>query len=290
MTGAGGRVGRALVQRLGLERTVALYHRTPASGGILFDALKECLEDVVPNFDDIRACVILHAQSDPEVVASDPEGTDRLNVDSCIRVLESCRNAGVFPVFASSEAVFGQDGDRPWEETDDPVPCYRYGYQKLRVEEYLSASDTKFLILRIGRVMGDCPEEPAGFESWIKSVYNDCPIRCASDQLVSPVCLSDLADGIVRLIDLGASGLYHVAGERMLSRLELLEMFLEEARQYRIVDSVVVPCSLRDFPTSERRPLNSALSARKLWTILGREPISYRDICRRVAGVFVGMA
>lgn len=286
ITGASGYIGRALTRRLGAERVIPLYNRTPIAGGIRFDALNQRLEDVMERPDGATHCVILHADSSPNSVAAVGEQAERLNQDSCIQVVDSCRAWGLVPVFASSEAAYGQDLPIPYDETVEPIPCYAYGRCKVAVERHIAQAGIPALTVRIARVCGDAADDPSGFEGWIEAVKTNGVIRCAADQMLNPACLTDAVEGLARLIDGDFLGVYHLPGERQIPRIELLELFLAEVRRHRPVEVRIERCSLHDFPVKERRPLNSALDGRKIWRETGFSPTPHAEVCRRVAQSF----
>lgn len=286
ITGASGYIGRALIRHLGAERVIPLYNRTPIPGGIHFNALIQRLEDVMERPDGATHCIILHADSSPNSVAATGAAADRLNLDSCLSVVDSCRAWGLVPVFASSEAVYGQDAPAPYAEDVEPLPCFAYGRQKVEVERHILSLSLPALVVRIARVCGNEVDDPTGFESWIEAVRTNGTIRCAVDQLFNPVCLADAAEGLARLVDGNFTGVFHLPGERQIPRIELLEMFLAEVRRYRLVNVQVEHCSLHDFPVKERRPLNSALDGRKIWRETGFSPVPHVEVCRKIARIF----
>jgi dTDP-4-dehydrorhamnose reductase len=280
ITGASGYLGRPMCDRLGGERIIPLYNNSKMAGGQRFDALTMRLEDVIVSGDGISHGLIYHADSSPNACSEDFEKSNALNIDSCISVVDSFLKLGIKPVFASSEAVFGQDTAGPYVEADRPEPIFAYGRQKLAVEDYIQANCEDYLIIRIARVIGSDAKDPTGFEYWLNEIERDGVIRCASDQIMSPVCRDDATEGVARLIELDKSGIYHLPGARPIKRIDLLQLLLDEARD---VDVEVEQCSLHDFPVIERRPLNSTMDASK---IIGETSIrlrTYEEICRRIA-------
>lgn len=283
ITGASGYIGRRLTDALGVERAIPLFHRTQMMGGIRFDARMDSLDRVVSDWETISHCVVLHGNSKPNAVADDLISANALNVESCLRVIDALERHRVKAVYASSEAVFGQRGSGAYTEDVQPQPCFTYGRQKLAVERRLMASSDRHLIVRIARVCGSDAEDPTGFEDWLSAIRNNGRIRCAADQIIAPVCLTDAVDGLVRLIDADLTGIYHLAGERPIHRIDLLRMLIAEAVGVRPVSVVVEECGLHDFPVREPRPLNSSLDCSKLARATGYRATPYRELCRRLA-------
>ncbi len=282
VTGAAGYIGRALTRRLG-ARAVPLFHRTPVAGGYRFDALTDRLAGLGPALEGASHCVILHANANPNAVARDIAAADALNRDSCLRVIDDCLRLGLVPVFASSEAVFGQPTDRPFVETDVPQPCFAYGRQKREVEVFLEAAGRPFLTVRLARVFGGGGDDATGYSGWLAAIGAGASIECAADQIISPACLPDAAEGMARLIEGGHSGIFHLAGERPIRRIELLRLLIAAVGRHRPVQAPVVARRLADFPSAEPRPLNSSMSNGKIIAATGLAITPYDTIVDRLA-------
>ena len=283
ITGASGYLGRPLCARLGADRVVPLYNKAPIDGGYQFDALTMKLEQVIGSADGITHGVILHADSSPNARSENEEKSNALNIDSAISVVDSLVRLGIKPVFASSEAVFGQDREGPYVETDVPVPVFAYGRQKVAVEDHVRSHCPDHLIVRIARVIGSDADDPTGFEDWLDRIERSKTIRCAEDQIMSPACRDDAVEGVARLIELDCGGTYHLPGERPIMLIELLQLLLDEVCKSRTVDVEIERCSLHDFPVLERRPLNSTMDASKIIAETGLELTPYEVICERMA-------
>tara|TARA_Y100001934_G_C12365455_1_gene783213 strand:+ start:1732 stop:2652 length:921 start_codon:yes stop_codon:yes gene_type:complete len=292
VTGAAGYLGKPLCVRLGRERAIPLYHRTPMEDGIQFDALTMELEDVIDSPAEITHGVIFHADSSPNACSEDIERSNALNHDSSIAVIDSLIRMGIKPVFASSEAVFGQDKDGPYTESDIPEPVFAYGRQKVAVENYLRGTCDDYLIIRIARVYGSDADDLTGYEDWLDKIAHGGTIRCADDQIMSPACRDDAVEGTCRLIDLNLSGIYHLPGARPILRIDLLQLLIDEVRRIRPVDVVVERCSLHDFEVIEPRPLNSTMESAKIIEDTGLQLTPYETIVQRLAERFrpVGVA
>ena len=83
--------------------------------------------------------VVLHQAAIPSVQASinDPVATNRANVQGTLSCLQACMTAGVGKlVFASSCAVYGNQGTPPLREDGPARPTSPYGVSKLAGENY----------------------------------------------------------------------------------------------------------------------------------------------------------
>lgn len=286
--GASGLIGARLYAVLGRTHALATYHTRPVTGGIAFDVDRMRLADtVLRQYRGLTHAFLVHGVTAIDSCALDPAGTARTNVAGTQRVIDDLVEHGITPVFASSDAVF--DGSRGlWTEDDQVNPILTYGRQKVEVERYLLEKSSAALVLRLPKVVAAALDADDMLSEWIKSLEAGETIRCARDQIFSPITVDDAVEAFVRLAKSGRAGIYHVCGPRPVSRLELLQLLLEELASYRKFSNQIVSCSIRDFKFSEPRPLDTSMSPRKLFGALGCEFSEPRAICRKAAAVRYG--
>lgn len=288
IVGASGFVGARLYAALGPARSVATFHRTSIPGGIAFDAATASLADVVlRRYQGLTHAFILHGVTEIDACARDPRGTAEVNVVGTMRVVDDLVGHGIVPVFASSDAVF--DGSRGmWTEVDAINPTLTYGRQKAEVERYLLERTGAGLVLRLGKVVATTGDANDMLSDWAGKLESGVEIRCAHDQVISPLAVEDAVTAFVGLAESGRSGLYHVCGPKPVSRLDFLQTFAQEIARHRKLDPRITSCSLRDFRFAEPRPLNNSMFARKACAALGREFDDYGVICRKAAAARFG--
>lgn len=278
--GGSGFVGTRLYSFLGQSQAVATFNSRPVAGDVPFDATRERLSDsVLRRYRDLTHAFILHGVTNIDACARDPAGTERINVASIRTVIDELVDHGIKPVFASSDAVF--DGSRGlWTEQDTANPILTYGRHKVAVEEYLMRGSFPYLVVRMSKVI--TTELGCGdiLGDWMDRLERCLAIRCADDQIFSPVDINDVVDALIRLTEAGHSGFFHVCCPRPVSRLGLLQLLVDEIRRLRDLDPRIVPCSIRDFDFPEPRPLNTSMSPAKLYATLGRDFDDLSLVCR----------
>ncbi len=281
--GASGFVGRHLYDRLGPERAVATFHSAPFPGGVRFDAGGMRLRDtLLRGAHGLKAAFLLHGRTKIDDCARDPEGSARVNAEGMMRAIDDLMEAGVKPLYASTDAVF--DGSRGgWTEDDPPNPTLTYGRQKAAVEAYLRDKPVPWIVARLSKVVGSDDTGHSLLGEWIRQIEAGETIRCATDLVFTPAHVDDVAAALIRLAGEEFSGVFNVCGPQSMSRMALLQFLIDEVRRYRDVQPRIVPCSIRDFPFVEPRPLDGSMLPDKLYRALGSRFRDMRSVCAELA-------
>lgn len=230
IVGASGFIGSRLYAALGREHSIATFNRMPVPGGVHFDATAMRLSDtILRGAHGVTHAFLLHAMSNIDECANNPERAYKINVDSQKIIIDDLRAAGVAPVFASSDAVF--DGTRGmWTEEDSVNPVLTYGRHKAQVEQYLQETSRPWLAVRLAKVVGVAPGSVDLLGDWMNQLERGAAIRCAHDQVFSPVDVDDVVRALIRLAEGNFAGIYHVCGPQPIARLDLLRMLVEDRK------------------------------------------------------------
>lgn len=263
IVGTSRNVGRYLVEALG-GRAVPTFHRTPVPGGVRLDVLEDRIEPILDAFPSVNTAVLLFGETNPDRCIADPVGSQRLNVDATLRIAATLDQRGVRVVFFSSQFIF--DGTRGgYTEEDPPSPILLYGKQKVEVETHLLAHVSNPLILRLSKAVGDRPGDGTLFPNWLEQLAGGPKrLRCATDQIQTPVFIPDIVRAVEGAIDHGLSGVYHLAGPDSLARTELLGLLLEEWQARGGAPVEIEPCGINDFDLPEPRPLDVSMDSSRL--------------------------
>ncbi len=281
--GASGYLGGRLLERLGARGAGTAMSR-PRPGLIPFDATQGRLGDLLDRVGSgVTHVFVPYGAIDPERCARDPAGTMAVNVVSVVRLLKEAMDAGLTPVFFSTDYVFdGVEGG--FRETDPALPGTSYGAQKRAVELWLETVHAPWLVARMSKVVGAETGTHSVIGPWVDDIKAGRTMRCAQDQVFSPAWVDDVARALIELAERGARGVYHVAGPEPKSRLALAEMFLAEVKAVDPgVRAEVVPCRLNDLPFTETRPLNTFLDVSKLAGVLDWRFRPMREVCAEAA-------
>ncbi len=247
VTGAGGRLGRALMAAL----ADAPY--TGLSGPIGWTRPDYDLDDPLAAarlVDRDRPEVVVHAAAwtDVDGCARDPALARRRNGEATAELAGACAAAGIDLVAVSTNEVFDGtpiDG-RGYRPGDPTGPRNAYGSSKLAGETAAraaydrSARGAGLAIVRTAWLYGppgdDFPSKIVA--AALRAQRAEEPLRVVGDEFGSPTSAADLAEAIVELIGSGGiAGTYHyvnlgsvsrAAWAREVLRLAGLEIALEE--------------------------------------------------------------
>jgi dTDP-4-dehydrorhamnose reductase len=281
--GASGFIGRRLASHLGAERVIATYYTSPLPDGVLFDSATMRLRDrFFLGRHGITHGLLLQGMTGIDRCALSPDLSSLVNVEGAINSISDMLDAGVVPIYVSSDSVF--DGTRGPCTEDDPVcPILTFGKQTAEVETYLHRLAEPWAIARLTKVVAGFPNPRNILSEWIEAISRREVIRCAYDQILSPVDIDDVVAALSYFVNHPLYGLYNIAGPLPLPRTELLQTLLSYLEPRLRAAARIETCSLSELPVVEPRPKNCSLSNRKFAADSGLSATSPDSICARLA-------
>jgi len=228
VTGAGGRLGRALVAALADSPFTGL------AGPLAWTRAELDLDDPEPvaarlDAGAVEAVVHAAAWTDVDGCARDPDLAHRRNGDATGVLARACAARGTDLVIVSTNEVFdGRRRDGRGYEPGDPVgPINSYGRSKLAgeraaVEAYATGAGSGVLaIVRTAWLYGppgnDFPAKILAAAHRARAAGE--PLKLVGDETGSPTYTVDLAEAIAELLGSGEmGGTYHVVNAGAVSR------------------------------------------------------------------------
>lgn len=266
LIGAGGLVGRHLRRALADTRTIPTFHRDGTEAGLQLDITDH--EAVRRTIREAKPDVILLAAADAYVerCEREPDATRRVNVDAPRVIATESKAMGALLVVFSSEYVFDGTAGR-YDENDERHPINEYGRQKVELED-LALATGNALVCRTSGVFGGDPKRRNFVCQLVDRLRAGQAFDVPSDQFITPTYAPALADAVVRLVRLGHRGIFHVAGPRILGRMDFARLV---ADAYALPAELLRPRVTKELGLAAPRPLRCGLEVDKLRPTFGTD-------------------
>ncbi|HKX29512.1 MAG TPA: dTDP-4-dehydrorhamnose reductase [Blastocatellia bacterium] len=249
ITGAGGQLGHALSAALVRHELVPLTHS----------------QLDITNLSEVRAAVGHHrpdlvinaaAYTNVDGAEDDQEGAYRLNALGPRNLALATADSNLPLVQVSTDYVFDGLGGRPYHEFDEPRPLAIYGRSKLAGEQAVASLNARHYIVRTAWLYHTEPAAGRNFPKTMIALSARDEVRVVNDQHGSPTYAPHLAAALAQLMETGAYGIYHLAGNGGTTWFELTR------RLYQLLDirTPVHPVTTAEFPRPARRPPYSVLT------------------------------
>jgi dTDP-4-dehydrorhamnose reductase len=266
VTGARGQLGHAL-----LEAIESAGHEAIALGRDTLEILDPGAEDVVAG---LGAQWIVHgaAYTAVDQAESEPELAHRVNVEGSRAVARGAERAGAHLLYVSTDYVFGGSSVAPWApwEPGDPTePVNVYGRTKLEGEAAVGEAHSDPLTVRTSWLMGG--QGPNFAAAMLGLARSERELSVVDDQRGRPTWVFDLAPALVRLMEVGARGLVHVANEGEATWFEVAAALFEAARGQGedLGDLALRPTTTGAYGAPAPRPAYSVLDTRDTYLNYG---------------------
>jgi dTDP-4-dehydrorhamnose reductase len=213
----------------------------------------------------IRPAWILHcvALTNIEFCENHPEEALQINVGISKMLVSAAKEIGARIIYVSTDSVF--DGMRGnYTEEDIPLPLNVYAKTKLEGEMMIPSDH---LILRTN-IFGWNTQPKLSLAEWIlNELKEERPISGFKDVIFAPILANDLSEIILDLIELKASGTYHVAGSEPCSKYEFA---IQLARLFGYNAHLIQSGSISESSLKVLRPHKTWLNTSKVSNLLKR--------------------
>jgi dTDP-4-dehydrorhamnose reductase len=230
-------------------------------------------KDVRQLFAGVHPDVVINcaAMTNVDACEAERELAWKINATAVDHLVEAARIHESTIVHVSTDYVFdGHAG--PYVEEDRPNPLSYYGKAKLAGENALRSSGISYFIARTMVLYGYAQGVKPNFVLWlVQSLEQGKAVRIVDDQFGNPTFVDDLAFGLLRALELGKTGVYHLAGREIVSRMEFA---LRVAKVFGLDASLISPIKTSALQQPAPRPLKSGLVTLKAEADLDYRPMT----------------
>jgi dTDP-4-dehydrorhamnose reductase len=253
VTGAGGQLGRTIVERFTSRAAVIPLTRHDldiTSPAAVLDAVRAARPDAVVN------CA---AHNLVDAAQTEPVPALEINAFAVLSLARAARDTAATFVHYSTDFVFDGRGERPYTEDDATAPQSSYGLSKL-LGEWFAAEASAAYVLRVESLFGG-PRAKSSVDAILDGIEAGRPVRVFTDRTVTPSYVADVADATARLLEVRPEpGIYHSVNSGSTTWLGIAE----EAARLLGRTPELVPMRMQDAKLVAPRPLYCALSNDKL--------------------------
>jgi len=277
VTGGSGMLGHCIIRlACGRYEIWGSYytHHVEIPGCTMFKMDVTNESEVWAELNAIKPDFVIHAAAltDVDECEKSPDKCRRINSEGTKITAKVAQDLGAQFVYISSDYVFnGVTGN--YSEGDIPDPVNRYGESKLMAEQYARQLCSRLLIVRTTMFGLKLPPRIGMMENLVGALRRGGPITRFADQYFTPLYTGQFSEIILRLVEIGAIGLFHIGPSEKVSRFEFAQ---------RVAEIFAPGCSeIRPVPFHQieglaRRPRDTSLVSGTVQEKLGMQPADLR--------------
>ncbi len=265
ITGCHGLLGQKLVELFGQEfgelHGVDLHKENLFKGLAGFHYHRHNLAERAATLELVkrvqpRAIINTAAMTQVDACEAERDTCWRINVDAVCTLVKAARRTRARLIHLSTDYVFNGDSG-PYSELDRPNPISFYGKSKHASENEVLGGGIEGTIVRTVVLFGHGRNLKPSFVSWLVSKLREgVEVKIVTDQISNVTLVDDLAGAIKRVLSLGKTGIYHVAGREIISRYDFARRISEA---YGLNSSSIRPTLTRLLEQAAPRPLQGGL-------------------------------
>jgi dTDP-4-dehydrorhamnose reductase len=189
----------------------------------------------------------------------------KVNVVGVENLVHAARMVGAKIIHFSTDYVFdGKSG--PYNEGDRVNPMSYYGRTKLASENVLRTSEIPHTIIRTMILYGIGKQIKDNFALWlVNNLKDNKQVRVVDDQIGNPTLVDDLAYAVLKVVEFDKNGLYHIAGNDLVSRYDFAFAL---AKKFKLDKNLIIPIKTAILKQPAPRPMKSGFIILKAETEL----------------------
>jgi dTDP-4-dehydrorhamnose reductase len=264
VTGREGQVARSLAERASAHPGIDLvFAARPALDLERPETIARCVAAHSPDL--VIGCAAYTAVDWAE---DEPGLAMRVNGTAAGELAAAARRAGARIIQLSTDYVFDGAKGAPYVEDDPADPVNAYGRTKLAGELAVGRENPDHVIVRTAWVYS--PFGRNFVTTMLRRAATQHRLKVVADQVGSPTSALDLADGLLRMVEvwqadpaIGVGGAYHLAGRGAATWHDVARHVFEVSRAHGGPTAEVVAIAGGDWPARAARPPSSRLESAK---------------------------
>ena len=215
-------------------------------------------QDIDKVFSEEKPDFVIHcaAYTNVDKAEEDLETARLINSKGTENIAKACKKLDAAMVYISTDYVF--DGGvsikrtSPYTPSDKTAPLNNYGLTKWEGEEAVRKNLEKYYICRTSWLYG---HHGKNFVETMLSLADKPELKVVDDQVGCPTWTVDLANAIVKIIEVKPYGTYHTCGGGSTSWYGFAKEIFNKAG----IEVNLKPCTTSEFPRPATRPAYSIM-------------------------------
>lgn len=250
--------------------TLGLHQRKISLAGIETRRIDlESVDHLVRVLETVQPQMVIHAAglTNVEECEVKPDLAQHVNVELAANVAQACAKLGLPLVHISTDHLFSGEASSV-DETHPIAPKNVYGRTKAEAEFRVFEAHPQALVIRTN-FYGWSPSYRRSFsDTVIGALRSGNELTLFKDILYTPILIETVTQAAHDLINLKASGIFHVVGDERISKYEF---GLKTAEEFKLDSSLIRPGFQIDQVSLVQRPRDMSLSNQKICNLLGRK-------------------
>jgi dTDP-4-dehydrorhamnose reductase len=273
IVGSGGRLGAALVREYEDRFDVIDFNHAQLDLASP-DAIRENLSAI-----DFDVLINAAAFTNVDICETQRDQAFLVNAEAPRVLAQICRDKGAKLIHFSTDYVFDGKKCEPYTEGDPANPISVYGESKRAGEKFVLQTEDRHLIVRVSWVFG--PDRPSFIDGVIKRARERDYVDAIADKFSTPTYTCDIAEMLPQFFERDVEGgILHFANAGKCSWQEYAQWALDCCASEGIAlkaktVSALKLSGMRNWVA--RRPVYSALSTVKFFSLTGNTPRTWHD-------------
>jgi dTDP-4-dehydrorhamnose reductase len=224
------------------------------------DAIIRILKESNP-----EAIIHCAAIADLDACESNPYLASQVNTELPSRLADECARRKIRLVHISTDAVFNGQKTGYYSESDLPNPNGVYSTTKYEGEKAVLQVNPAAIVARVNFYGWSLSGKRSLAEFFVNNLSNGRTVNGFTDVTFCPMLVNQLGEILIKMLERGLHGLYHVVGPQAMSKYQF---GVEIARKFGLRESLISPQSVDKSSLTAHRSHNLWLSTHKLSTDL----------------------
>jgi len=272
VTGASGLLGINFAQEMMPEHTITGVDRgklvSAPFSTLRYDLLEADAVDAVLDKSNPDWVVNCAALADLDICEESPDLAKLLNTNLPRQLARACKQRNIAFAHISTDAVFDGHKEGMYLEEDTPSPVGVYAKTKMDGEWAVLTENPNALVARVNFYGWSLGGRRSLAEFFFNNLSNNKSMSGFTDVMFCPMLVNDTARTLVKMLQHGLTGVYHLVGPQAMSKYQF---GVELARRFSLREGDITPKSVTFSGLIARRSNNLWLSTRKLSTALGED-------------------